>query len=37
MDDFNREMLSITFDGSLPSSHVIRELDKLIEWEREAG
>lgn len=32
IDDFNREVLSITIDSSLPSSRVIRELDKLIEW-----
>lgn len=32
IDDFNREVLSITVDSSLPSSRVIRELDKLIEW-----
>jgi putative transposase len=29
IDDFNREVLNITIDTSLPSKRVIRELDKL--------
>lgn len=32
IDDFNREVLTIAVDSSLPSGRVIRELDKLIEW-----
>ena len=32
IDDFNREILSICVDTSLPSSRVIRELNQLIEW-----
>lgn len=32
IDDFNREVLTIAVDSSLPSVRVIRELDKLIEW-----
>jgi len=32
IDDFNREVLSITLDKSLTSLRVIRELQKLIEW-----
>ena len=32
IDDFNREVLSITIDTSLPSRRVIMELNKLIEW-----
>jgi putative transposase len=32
IDDFNREVLSITVDGSLSSSRIIRELDKLTDW-----
>ena len=30
--DFNREVLSITVDTSLPSQRVIRELGTLAEW-----
>lgn len=32
IDDFNREVLSITIDTSLPSRRVIMELNKLVEW-----
>ena len=32
IDDFNREVLSITVDTSLPSQRVIRGLETLIEW-----
>ena len=32
IDDFNREVLSITVDTSLPSQRVIRELETLAEW-----
>jgi putative transposase len=32
IDDFNREVLTISIDTSLTSLRVIRELDKLIEW-----
>lgn len=32
IDDFNREALRITIDTSISGKHVIRELDKLIEW-----
>jgi putative transposase len=31
LDDFNREVLSITVDTSLPSQRVIRELETLAE------
>jgi putative transposase len=32
IDDFNREVLSITLDTSLSSERIIRELSQLIEW-----
>lgn len=32
MDDYNREILNITLAKGMPSTRVIRELDKLIEW-----
>ena len=32
IDDFNREILNITIDSSLPSSKVIFQLEQLIEW-----
>ena len=32
IDDFNREILNITIDSSLPSSKVICQLEQLIEW-----
>jgi putative transposase len=32
INDFNREVLSITVDTSLPSQRVIRELETLAEW-----
>ena len=32
IDEFNRELLSITVDISLPSQRVIRELETLAEW-----
>ena len=32
IDDFNREVLTIALDTSMPASRVIRELDQLIEW-----
>jgi len=32
IDDFNREILNITIDTSLPSSRVVSQLEQLIEW-----
>jgi putative transposase len=32
IDDYNREVLTITSDRSISSGRVIRELDKLLEW-----
>ena len=32
IDDYNREGLGIDVDLSLPSSHVARALDQIIEW-----
>lgn len=32
IDDYNREVLTITADRSISSGRVIRELDKLLEW-----
>ena len=32
IDDFNREILNITVDSSLPSAKVISQLTQLIEW-----
>jgi putative transposase len=32
IDDFNREVLTISIDTSLTSLRVIRELNKLLEW-----
>lgn len=32
IDDFNREALGIEVDFSLPSSRVIRTLERIIEW-----
>ncbi len=32
IDDFNRKILSITIDTSLPSSGVICELEQVIDW-----
>lgn len=32
INDFNREVLNISIDTSLPSARVIAELGKLIEW-----
>jgi putative transposase len=32
IDDFNREVLTIALDSSMPASRVIGELDQLIEW-----
>ncbi|WP_312390909.1 IS3 family transposase [Chryseobacterium sp.] len=32
IDDFNREILNITIDNSLPSVRVIFELEQLIDW-----
>jgi putative transposase len=32
IDDFNREILSISIDTSLPSARVISELEQLVEW-----
>ena len=32
IDDYNREGLAIEVDLSLPSAHVIRSLEQIIEW-----
>jgi len=32
IDDYNREVLTITADRSISSGRVIRELDTLLEW-----
>ena len=32
IDDFNREGLNIDVDLSLPTTHVIRSLNRIIEW-----
>ena len=32
IDDFNREILNITIDNSLPSARVILQLEQLIDW-----
>jgi len=32
IDDFNREGLTIGVDFSLPAEHVVRALDRVIEW-----
>lgn len=32
IDDFNREVLGIEVDFSLPSERVIRALERIIEW-----
>lgn len=32
IDDFNREILTITIDTSLPSARVVSELEQLIDW-----
>lgn len=32
IDDFNREILNITIDTSLPSARVVCELEQLIDW-----
>ena len=32
MDDFNREILSLTIDTSIRSKRVVRVLDRLLEW-----
>lgn len=32
IDDYNREVLTITADRTISSGRVIRELDKLLEW-----
>ncbi len=32
IDDFNREILQVSIDTSLPSSKVISKLEELIEW-----
>lgn len=37
IDDFNREALAIDIDLSLPSERVIRALDQIIEWARQAA
>ncbi len=36
IDDFNREALGIEMDFSLPAERVIRALDQIIEWRRQA-
>ena len=37
LDDFNREGLGIAIDFSLPAEHVIRSLDRIIEWRGKPG
>lgn len=32
IDDFNREILNITIDTSLPSAKVMSQLEQLIGW-----
>lgn len=32
IDDFNREILSISIDTSMPSRRVVHELEKVIDW-----
>ncbi len=32
IDDFNREILNITIDTSLPSARVVSQLEQLIDW-----
>lgn len=32
IDDFNREILTITIDTSLTSKRVVRELNQIVEW-----
>ncbi len=32
LDDFNREVLGIKVDFSLPAARVIRSLEQIIEW-----
>lgn len=32
IDDFNREILDITIDTSLPSAKVVSQLEQLVEW-----
>lgn len=32
IDDFNREILDITIDTSLPSARVVSQLEQLIDW-----
>lgn len=32
IDDFNREVLTISLDRSLTSERIVRELDRLVEW-----
>ena len=32
IDDYNREVMAISFDTSLPSARVVRELNQLVEW-----
>jgi len=32
IDDFNREILNITIDTSLPSAKVVSQLEQLIDW-----
>ena len=37
LDDFNREGLGIEVDFSLPTTRVIRSLDRIIEWRGRPG
>lgn len=32
MDDFNREILQVSIEASLPSAKVIAGLEQLIDW-----
>lgn len=32
IDDFNREVLAIAVDFSLPANRVVRTLERLIQW-----
>jgi len=37
LDDFNHEGLGIEVSFLLPAEHVIRNLDRIIEWRSKSG